>query len=179
MRPFPWSLSSLAVLALTLATVPAKAQTASGNSMLQYCRDALSLNPSQRDAVSHGVCFGAVRSVMELKEFVDPKYRFCTPAEVTTGQATRVVIRFMEANPKIHHWSLGSLTLAALGEAYPCPREGRAETGARHAVKSVGRGARAPKRPLVGGESRATRSPGRGLYPDTFEAAERSKASAF
>ena len=26
----------------------------------------------------------------------------------------------MEANPKILHWSLGSLTLAALGEAYPC-----------------------------------------------------------
>jgi hypothetical protein len=99
------------------------------------------------------------------------------------GEAVGIVVavRFMEANPKILHWSLGSLTLAALGEAYPCPCEGRAETGARHAVKSVGRGARAPKLPLVGGESRADRSariPGRGLHPDTFEAAERLKASA-
>jgi len=74
---------------------------------------------------SAGICFGTVNGIMETVAIMSLTstsigIKACIPAEVTTGQAVRVTIKFLRDNPSELHESGVILTMLALAKAYPC-----------------------------------------------------------
>ena len=56
-------------------------------------------------------------------DFSDAERRLhiCVPGEVTAGQWTLVVAKYLKENPKHLHQGMASLVYATLLSAYPCP----------------------------------------------------------
>jgi hypothetical protein len=51
-------------------------------------------------------------------------WKFCPPKEgFTTGQAVRIVVKYLKANPEVLHKGAGGLVSVAIGEAFACPKE--------------------------------------------------------
>jgi hypothetical protein len=73
------------------------------------------------DAILQGECGGIVKTLIFFSEKLPPKARFCMPREVTNGQAVRVVIAFMDANPSRLHEDFKMIAGEALHNAWPCP----------------------------------------------------------
>jgi len=134
-----------ATVLFSLSKTAWAADPASGNALLESCRSLLdsSYNVARdlqqnRENVSgilaalnlhetRGLCLGTVGSVrdfmdVERKAPPGPVKLACIPKEVTNGQLVRVVVGFMEGHSELLHWRLSDLTIAALAEAWPCPK---------------------------------------------------------
>lgn len=48
----------------------------------------------------------------------------CMPASVSGKQANDVVMRLLENNPSLRHYSAESIVVKALSETWPCPKKG-------------------------------------------------------
>lgn len=79
----------------------------------QHVKDA-------NDAILQGECGGIVKTLIFFSERLPPKVRFCMPREVTNGQAVRVVVAFMNANPSRLHEDFRMIAGEALHNAWPC-----------------------------------------------------------
>ncbi len=44
----------------------------------------------------------------------------CVPDEVTVGQITKVVVKYLKDHPEKLHLGAGLLTMTALKDAFPC-----------------------------------------------------------
>jgi hypothetical protein len=73
------------------------------------------------DAILQGECGGIVTTLIFFSETLPPKVRFCMPREVTNGQAVRVIVTFMNANPSRLHEDFKRIAGEALHNAWPCP----------------------------------------------------------
>lgn len=91
----------------------------SGNAYLPNCKAVL--NPdNQRELFQQGRCEGAVRSLYHTAFLLGPK-RFCPPDTMRdVHQMIRVIVQYLEANPKELHQNFQWLAMEALQRAWPC-----------------------------------------------------------
>jgi hypothetical protein len=110
----------LAALLLLAALTPASAY--SGHDLLKSCQE--SLKPSG-NPIHFGLCFGTVTAVAQMKSTLpsaaDTRGLFCPPAEVKNEILVRVVLKYLNDNPKILHFQATDGAFLALADAYPCP----------------------------------------------------------
>ena len=84
----------------------------SGNSMLPFCKVELN-NGRTYEA---GACIGVVGAIF----FFSRTIGFCPPQGATYGQASRVVVAYLERNPAKLHMPFIGLARDALIAAWPC-----------------------------------------------------------
>ena len=116
--------STFIVAAIFLCTPAIAAQNRdiqSGNYFLPACKASIARTANHlSDAYEQGICVGVIETLLDVGEILSPPHRFCSPAGVTTGQALRVSVAFLEANPHRLHESFVVLTVEAFGRAWPC-----------------------------------------------------------
>ena len=90
-----------------LAALAAPAQaTTTGNALLEWCAEA-------RD---RGMCIGYSQATIEGLG------GFCPPEGVTLGQAIKIVVKYLNANPEYLHLRGMQLAMDAVVEAWPCEK---------------------------------------------------------
>lgn len=117
-------------LAWTLAngSAIAEEQTGSGNEFLVQCQHAIEgINSSNyRHPLDVGICFGTISTVISMSIFynssVTNDLRICLPDNVNTGQATRIVVKFLQDRPELLNQERSVLTWMALINSYPCKK---------------------------------------------------------
>jgi hypothetical protein len=121
-----------AALALTLTAASAADESGTAmtaNYVLPGCQEfiARKIYTSQQGAFLQGTCWGMVYSIM----FTASRLRSPPPVsenarslclDVVAGQATRVIVSYIEARPARMHESFYGLALEALRAAWPCRR---------------------------------------------------------
>jgi hypothetical protein len=121
----------ISALIVMLSFNTAKAEYYDGNKLRDHClvEHVYERNP---DALNEtmwlylGTCFGNINGVMSfLREFglSMNQSKVCLPATISSGQAIKVVRKYLDANPERLHESASSLIYAALYEAYACEPE--------------------------------------------------------
>jgi hypothetical protein len=99
-----------------------------GNDLLRICKLWLNGPTKTGDealASAPGMyCAGFVSGIMETSILYRELHRgplICAPDDqVTSNQAVRIVVKYLEANPEHLHESASMLTTLALGKAFPC-----------------------------------------------------------
>ena len=112
---------SAAVLATgLLVSSGAWATSINGNQLLQECKGS--------SGFEQGVCAGFVGGVADALDGPEKGFgenQFCTSIEgmgITNGQIRDVVVKWLNNNPSERHYSGWSVVVAALSEAFPCPK---------------------------------------------------------
>lgn len=111
----------LIVAASTVLSAPAWAESDveimsffNGNNLLEMCTG------------SRAMCTGYVAGVSDLASvqnlIKDSKLTqgICQPPEVTTGQITDIVIKYLQETPAERHGAASILVVLALTKAFPC-----------------------------------------------------------
>lgn len=96
-----------------------------GNELLDACKEFIAgANDRNFNAFKGGKCVSYVRGVSDTVFFyrsvLKKDERFCEPAGVTNGQRVRIVVKYLEDNPKMLNRSDMVLIWNALMDAYPC-----------------------------------------------------------
>lgn len=83
-------------------------------------------NPENHSGLDSGICFGTIQGMRNMNSFYAVKLSkkqlfFCVPVKATTGQLSRVIVKYSENNPEILHEPESALILRAFIDAYPCP----------------------------------------------------------
>lgn len=112
---------------ILIVSGPASAQTSnydSANKVLPYCKAVIEqkANPSLTEVYDRGFCLGTMTTLRAMGPAFNADARFCPPERATVGQATRVVVQFMEANPQLLHEEFMWLAVQALRVTWPCPK---------------------------------------------------------
>jgi hypothetical protein len=126
----------LAAIALTVTAAQAAESIDSANYVMQGCR---SFMKNERSDFQQGICAGTVNAILlmaggGMKSAVDTdpnrsgalhnliRDRMCldVPSAATGGQATRIVIAYIDARPERMHEQFSLLALEALRTAWPC-----------------------------------------------------------
>jgi len=103
------------------------ANQGTGNDLLNHCQEAERVLDNPRadgDMLKVGLCIGFVEGVknslliLGSRDGTPPVS--CTPPTLTNGQAIRVVLKYLRANPEQLHESKFILTWLAFVTAYPC-----------------------------------------------------------
>jgi hypothetical protein len=107
-----------AAMAMLVYPVAAGAQsrTSTGEAYLEYCK--LSLNQKAAAGYRDGLCVGAISTITFFSTILPTKS--CMPDGVTTGQAIRVYVRFLEQNPARLHEDFRTLAMESFRAAWPC-----------------------------------------------------------
>jgi hypothetical protein len=96
----------------------------SGNMLHQYCQAGNNLS-SDADYVNDAQCrmyiLGVLDTVPTGKVTVGG-YKVCTPDKVSSGQMQDVVTIWLKENPSQRHFGASGLVLAAITNAFPCPK---------------------------------------------------------
>ena len=100
------------IAALMLSGGAAFATTA--NELIPHCRAWLENVTTGKGVMDQSICFGIVRGIA----FAAPNV--CRPDGVTSGQALRVVVQYIEQRPARMHEDFEKLALEALRVAWPC-----------------------------------------------------------
>jgi hypothetical protein len=110
-------------LAIGLAEPP---RSYDGNALLRKCTPALKVADGEKltnaaDDSDASWCMGYVTGVLDgLSQF---DWKVCLPKEFTTGQALRIVVKYLKANPEVLHKEASGLISVAIAEAFPCKGE--------------------------------------------------------
>ena len=104
------------------------ASYADGNKLLQQCSEVEKrMDGKTTDSgVGTGVCLGLVKGIHLTLAFVreisgnEAAINTCIPESVNHGQAVRVVLAYLRANPATLHLNEVNLIILALQEAFPC-----------------------------------------------------------
>jgi len=125
-------------LLLSSSAFAREAKDVDGNQLLEYCNVSVQFLDSggfKNDAQSSksAWCMGYVAAFLELSETAlvmdetaghKDMRRFypCFPEEtgITTGQAVRVIVKYLKDHPEHLHLPAAVLTLDALQHAFPC-----------------------------------------------------------
>ena len=117
-------LSNVLLVLLAIASSPARAST--GNELLRQCGHALRYieNPGANVVlVESTFCLGKVSGALDMDalHFNEGAGAFaCPPRGVTTNQAIRVVVGYLERQPARLHLPAIVLIRDALRDSYPC-----------------------------------------------------------
>lgn len=108
-------------LALLAGNVFAQATPDSGNTLLQACKVFTNRSKwsSNSEAASTGQCLGVIGTVLSFRS----QFGICVPAGGNTGQAMRIVVKYMDENPDKTHEPLAFLAVYALQAAWPCEKK--------------------------------------------------------
>ena len=114
-----------ALCILTTATSRSHSAPLTGNDIRADCQLSLSTYHEPRGAspasdYKLGFCSGFVIAVLDLGSLLDDTVSFCQPSEVTAEQATRVLLKYMDAHPEETHERAEPLAVAAFRTAWPC-----------------------------------------------------------
>ena len=120
----------IGVVALVEMLVCGSAMAVDGNDLLGWCKSALRTmdgTDKGNPTFGTGYCIATVTSVMDivygLGDELPPKYRACPPSGgIPYGQGMRIVVKYLEDNPKNLNHEGTVLTMAALRAAYPCTK---------------------------------------------------------
>jgi len=126
-------------LLLTILLLPsvsfAEAPVDDGNALLKNCITALNALDGKISATKGeaafcaGICFGKVGGVVDagtiINAFAESKGHnkqdvYCVPDDVSTAQATRVVVKYLKEHSEDLHQRDTALIVTALKEAFPC-----------------------------------------------------------
>ena len=47
-------------------------------------------------------------------------FQYCAPSSITQGQVADIVVLWLEQNPSLRHYSVATVVIAAMSQAYPC-----------------------------------------------------------
>lgn len=121
--------SMLGVVMMSSACIAA-ASPSDGNELLMSCKRFLKVidgTPQfDNDDFKSGQCIGRVSGIKAtMHMYTDAEgspndLRACFPSGVTDGQAVRVVVKFLEDNPRILNSNSNTITMVALQSAFPC-----------------------------------------------------------
>lgn len=105
---------------------------ADGNQLLRSCKAMLAAadNPRTSTGVSElelGQCIGLTEGVrntmLALNPSLSPDMQTCLPATgIQNGQGIRIVIQYLEANPRLLNEDSSLLVVLAYKTAYPCKK---------------------------------------------------------
>lgn len=86
-----------------------------GNDLLARCE------------TNRSACINYVLGVSDALSFFEDagasKSFICTTTNVTAGQMTDVVIKYLKDNPAVRNQGAAGLTWSALTDAFPCPKK--------------------------------------------------------
>jgi hypothetical protein len=126
----PRIMSVAAVCVGVVASFPVAAQEKwpTANAMMRGCRALSSGSPPPSDTPSMeslrmAQCGGAISALLfeaTMSQAIIGKALFCTPTGVTTDQALRVVLAYIDKHPERQHERFVQLALEALADAWPC-----------------------------------------------------------
>lgn len=111
----------------------AQGERADGNSLLAECQAAVRTMDagklSSDDAMAGTHCFGYVAGFMNGWQFGlrvggGKTILLCLSPDVTTGQAVRVITKYLKEHPKDLNKRDAGLALLALSDAFPCNQNG-------------------------------------------------------
>jgi hypothetical protein len=100
-----------------------------GTTLLRHCKDAIRIggeggSASPDEAYDVGYCMGYIVGVLDLHDaMVAAKLltpQFCPPRSMMTGQAVRIVVTYLQANPEHLHFPGAGLVAVAMRKAFPC-----------------------------------------------------------
>jgi hypothetical protein len=95
-----------------------------GNNLIGACREVADTGrgaTSKTSVFEQGICIGTVAALVDGGSILMQDLAFCTPKDVTYGQATSVVVKYMNNNPEQLHSPLSVLAMVALRDTWPCP----------------------------------------------------------
>ena len=121
-------MKTLIALAVLFTAASALGQTtntdsrSNGNDLLLTCTE----NSKRMDGMSHddfasGYCLGFVQGASLSSSDI------CVPQDVTAGQGTRVVLKYLQDHPEQLHENSATLVRRALKKAFPCSRSNSQE----------------------------------------------------
>ena len=116
----PWSAASAAQ------------ELQTGSDLLTACRLLANDTEVKNDAhataddpLRLGICFGEIEALNWLAPGVpDPNLRSCVPADTTTAQMAKVIVRYLGRRPERLREPFEGLALEALAHTWPCSRQG-------------------------------------------------------
>ena len=116
MRKIP----TIALASALLMAGPAKAMD--GNQLLQQCTPRQGVD----EMILRGYCIsyirGAVDMIVSYQVNKVTRKAICIPANVPVGQIEDTVIKSLQAHPEDRHEPAAGHILAAMVEAFPCPK---------------------------------------------------------
>lgn len=127
MRPL---LFASIILLFSLHCQAAPLPSTSGNDFRRLCADVIKAGPPV-NAVVAGDCLGFIEGVMDGIEFgfqyaqdkagkkAVPRL-FCRPEAADNEQIIRILLKFIDDNPKTSDYATVPLLVAALSDAFPC-----------------------------------------------------------
>jgi hypothetical protein len=120
-------------LLLSVFLLPSVSYAADGNELLSNCSKAIKVSDGgevlSSDYFGVGTCLGTIRGVIDAGDIINVSSEqkgytkqnlYCVPVEVSTVQATRVVVKYLKAHPEDLHLRDTRLIVSALAEAFPC-----------------------------------------------------------
>ncbi len=123
----------LLTLSVFLACFPvlvANAEDDDGNFLLRECKETLNATYQQCEpAVSSMHCLGYIDGLVAMNDIYkstvlkgSSQALICLPKEkkLTVGELSRIVVKYLEDNPKQLQESAASLATVALSKAFPC-----------------------------------------------------------
>ena len=124
----------VAVVALTFAAIPKPALALDGNQLLAQCTNLLSVvdqtSKSEKPGESAfqsgsctGIALGVTHTILVYNLAAEPsKPLACLPSTgIQTGQAVRIIVKYMQEHPEDLHQDAVAIAVVALGQAFPCP----------------------------------------------------------
>lgn len=101
-----------------------------GTALLNNCQEAIRAlengSMTHNEMFHSGLCLGMMEGVISMMQFyqtsnVPDDYKACFPNDsMSTAQATRIVVKYLKANPEVLHQDATYLTTLALHKAFPC-----------------------------------------------------------
>jgi hypothetical protein len=107
--------------ALALATPALSEDFDNGSFYLPICKSYLEDEGDRKTPPTWNVpCSEVVGTILFFTTALKPEYAICDPKGVSTHQAMRVVVKYLESNPERLHEPFPHLAHEALQTASPC-----------------------------------------------------------
>ena len=110
------------LLVLPLVT-SAHAAMDTGSDLLRACELTTQSSDtllSSAQAIEAGWCFGLVYGFIYLDRARGSTVQWCVPVRVTVGEGVRVLLKFMNDNPKLLIWDPIAVAAVAFEFSFPC-----------------------------------------------------------
>jgi hypothetical protein len=117
------ALTALVICCICVCQAAAE-DTDSANYFFPACKSFLARTPNSRadpvNVYKEGICFGTIKTLVGVGEFLPDVFRFCMPTNATIGQALRISVRYIEDRPARMHEPFVLLSIEGLRQAWPC-----------------------------------------------------------
>ncbi|WP_223592416.1 Rap1a/Tai family immunity protein [Pseudomonas sp. A-R-19] len=121
MKAWIWFFALMGMLGCGLAS----ASMDDGNTLLKQCKQFIKfMDGENANGLDAGLCGGFVRGVTSTNflysELFKQKFGICEPRNISANQDVRIVVKYLENNPKQLSEDRTILVWLALADAFPC-----------------------------------------------------------